>query len=143
MPPHEQIRAAVEAVLPRPARPWAIEVNRQPVTDSWRIELQHEASFGFVFETGDVDADAAIARVRQYLRGIEPELARVAAAPVLVHREDVMGVRSLAHVFNWSKMEVASVVRFVEPSMLTHDEAEWLIEWIGHDGPVPRPSRDF
>lgn len=57
--------------------------------------------------------------------------------PSLSHAEAVMEIRALASIFNWSKLEVAAVVRFVERWTLNPDEAEWLISAIGHDGPKP------
>jgi hypothetical protein len=138
-----RITAAVRDLLPPTLRPWSIEVDTEPVTGGWEVSLQHEASHGLVYKTGDEDATGAIARVRQLMASGRDEFARVAAAPPLVHREDVMEIRALAHIFNWSRSEVKSVVRFVEDLMLTRDEGEWLSEWVGHDGPVPRPSSDF
>jgi len=119
-----------------------IEVNTEPVMGGWEVSLQHEASHGLVYKTGETDATEAIAWVRQ-LMASNHEFARIAAAPVLEHPDDLMEIRALAHIFNWSRTEVKSVVRFLEDRMLTSDEANWLSEWVGHDGPVPRPSSDF
>jgi hypothetical protein len=138
-----RIASAVRDVLPPPLKPWAIEVQSDPVIEGWKVSLQHEASQGVVYETGEADATAAISRVRELMASGQDEFDRVAAAPALVHRDDVMTVRSLAHTFNWSRAEVRSVVRFVEDRMFTTDEAEWLFDWVGHDGPVPRPSHDL
>ena len=55
-----------------------------------------------------------------------------------------MEVRGLASSFNWSRLEVRSVVstmqRWVPWSV---DEVDWFQTWIGHDGDAPAPSSDF
>jgi hypothetical protein len=124
-------------------RPWSIEVNRNPNTQGWFVGLDHEASNGLGFDLGHLDATATIEAFDDALRHSAKELARVAAAPALVHPDEVLEIRTLAHIFNWSRQEVSAVVRFVERWMLTSDEADWLIKWVGHDGEMPSPSQDF
>lgn len=138
-----RIAAAVRDLLPPTVRPWSIEVNTEPVIGSWEVSLYHEASHGLVYKTGEDDASEAIARVRQLMASSHEEYSRIAAAPTLEHPDDMMEIRALAHIFNWSRSEVKSVVRFVEDRILTSEEAKWLSDWVGHDGPVPRPSSDF
>ena len=71
------------------------------------------------------------------------ELDRVAVAPALAHPDEVMEIRTLAHIFNWSRLEVKSVVRLIERWSLSPEEAKWLMEWVGHDEGPPAPSHDF
>lgn len=137
-----RIAAAVRDLLPPTVRPWSIEVDIEPVLGGWEVSLQHEASFGLVYMTGENDAMEAIAHVRQ-LMASNREFARIAAAPLLVNLDDVMEVRSLAHIFNWTQLEVRSVVALIRRWTLTEDEAEWLSSYIGRDGPTPTPSWDF
>ncbi len=134
---------AVAQMLPSSVRPWSIEVDRNPITRGWFVGLDHEASNGLGFDLGQVDATATIEAVRDSLQRSAKELDRVAAAPALTHPGEVLEIRTLAHIFNWSRHEVRSVVRFVERWTLASDEAEWLIHWIGHDEATTAPSRDF
>ena len=89
------------------------------------------------------DADAAIDWIRNCLGHSDHELRRIATAPALERSDEVLEIRGLAHIFNWSKLEVLSVVRMVERWALTAAEAEWLVASIGRDADPPRPSRDF
>ena len=132
-------------MLPRPKRDWIVAVSGNPHLGGWVVALDHEASRGLAFEMGGSDAgvDETIGRVSEWLSGRRPELDRIARAPLLSNVDSVMEIRALASIFNWSKMEVAAVVRFVERWTLTADEAEWLISAIGHDGPKPERSWDF
>ena len=122
-----------------------MSVDRNPHTRSWAVGLEHEASFGLGFDMGEqvADADATIDRIRIWLGYSDHELRRVATAPALEHPDEVLDIRGLAHIFNWSKLEVSSVVRMVERWTLTAAEAEWLIASIGRDADPPSPSRDF
>lgn len=43
-------------------------------------------------------------------------------------------IRVLSHIFNWSRLEVKSVLQMVRRWTLSDDEAEWLIASIGRDG---------
>jgi len=142
---NEQIRSAVLAVMPIAKRPWLVTVSRSPHTGGWVVELEHEASHGLGFDAGEPTAavDATVSRVVEWLGAHARELNRIAAAPVLVNAMDVMEIRALAHMFNWSRAEVKAVVRMIQRWTLTADEAEWLISFVGHDGPVPTVSWDF
>ncbi|MEY2582016.1 MAG: hypothetical protein QOE09_1865 [Ilumatobacteraceae bacterium] len=140
-----RIKASVTAMLPPAQRPWDVAVSRSPHNGGWVIQLEHEASHGLVFDMGvpGVDADATIKRVAEWLTSHEGELRRIATAPLLENADDVMEIRALSHIFNWTRLEVKSVVQVVSRWTLTVDEAEWLITSIGRDGPTPTPSRDF
>ena len=141
----DRITAAVSEMLPTSVRPWRVRVDRNPHTGSWAVGLEHEASFGLGFDMGEqvADGDATIDRIRIWLGYSDHELRRVATAPALEHPDEVLDIRGLAHIFNWSKLEVSSVVRMVERWTLTAAEAEWLITSIGRDADPPSPSRDF
>ena len=140
-----RIKASVIAMLPPSKRPWEVVVSHNPHSGGWVVELNHEASHGLALDMGQSGANAeeTIAGVAEWLSSRRAELDRVAAAPSLSHAEAVMEIRALASIFNWSKLEVAAVVRFVERWTLNPDEAEWLISAIGHDGPKPPNSWDF
>lgn len=57
--------------------------------------------------------------------------------------DHVMEIRTLAHVFNSTQLEVRSVVALIRRWTLTDEEAEWLSSYIGRDATSPTPSWDF
>ena len=132
-------------MLPEARHPWTVAVSRSSHTGGWVVQLDHEASHGLVFDMGEsgADADATIVSIRETLGSRAGELRRIAVAPVLVNADDVMEIRSLAHIFNWTQLEVRSVVALIRRWTLTEDEAEWLSSYIGRDAPTPTPSWDF
>ena len=67
----------------------------------------------FDMGTSGVDVDATIKRVAQWLASHEGELRRIATAPRLVNADDVMEIRALSHIFDWTRLEVKSVVQLV------------------------------
>ena len=138
-----RIREAVAAMLPTTVRPWTIDARRHSETGAWIVLVEHEASRGFGFEPGRADAATTIEEMRRMIPLRSKELDRVAAAPALAHPDEVMEIRTLAHIFNWSRLEVKSVVRLIERWSLSPEEGEWLMEWVGHDEGPPSPSRDF
>jgi hypothetical protein len=140
-----RIKASVTAMLPPAQRPWEVAISRSPHNGGWVIQLEHEASHGLVFDMGvpRMDADSTIRTVAEWLATHEGELRRIATAPLLENADDVMEIRALSHIFNWSRLEVKSVVQMVRRWTLSDDEAEWLIASIGRDGAIPTPSWDF
>ena len=132
-------------MLPEAKRPWTVAVSHSSNTGAWVVQLDHEASHGLVFDMGEsgADADATIVSIRETLGRQAGELRRISAAPLLVNPDDVMEIRSLAHIFNWTQLEVRSVVALIRRWTLTDDEAEWLSSHIGRDAPTPTPSWDF
>jgi hypothetical protein len=122
-----------------------LAADSSPHNGGWVIQLEHEASHGFVFEMGvpRMDADATIKRVAEWLATQQGELRRIATAPLLENADDVMEIRALSHIFNWTRLEVKSVVQLIRRWTLSDDEAEWLIASIGRDGPAPTPSWEF
>lgn len=132
-------------MLPEARRPWTVAVSHSSNTGAWVAQLDHEASHGLAFDMGEIgaDADATIAWVRETLGAHTGELRRIAAAPLMVNVDDVMEIRTLAHIFNWTHLEVRSVVALIRRWTLTEDEAEWLTSHIGRDAPSPTPSWDF
>jgi hypothetical protein len=142
-----RIKASVTAMLPPARRPWEVAISRSPHNGGWVIQLEHEASHGLVFDMGvpRLDTDVTMRRVAEWLatHEVEVELRRIATAPLLENAEDVMEIRALSHIFNWTRLEVKSVVQLVRRWTLSDDEAEWLIASIGRDGPAPTPSWEF
>ena len=45
----------------------------------------------------------------------------VASPPLLVNADDVMEIRALAHIFDWTRLEVKSVVRLIRRWTLAVD----------------------
>ena len=141
----DRIADAVSRLIPEPVRPWSITVHRHSHVGGWSVQLEHEASHGLGFDAGDqfADTDSAIEWFRNCLGHSDRELRRIASAPALEHPDQVLEIRALAHIFDWSKLEVQSVVRFVQRWTLSEAEAEWLVASIGRDPDPPRPSTDF
>ena len=140
----DRIADAVSMLLPTSVRPWSVSIDRNSI-GGWAVQLAHEASHGLGFDTGDhfADTDSAIDWFQNCLGHSDRELHRIATAPALEHPDEVLEIRALAHIFDWSKLEVQSVVRFVQRWTLSEAEAEWLVASIGRDADPPRPSTDF
>ncbi len=137
------IRDAIEAALPPTVRPWHIEVARKGPTQTWCVELQHEASNGLALHSSTDDVDTAIDQITKMLGHYAGEIRRIAAAPALTNPAAVLEVRTLASIFSWTKTEVRAVARMVQQWALSNEEAEWLIETIGRDAPPPGPTQEF
>jgi hypothetical protein len=65
------------------------------------------------------------------------EVAIADAAPALVHRDLVMGVRALATAYEWPAGEVRGVVFLLhEVGALTLEETSWLAGYVAEDAPM-------
>jgi threonine synthase len=135
----EVLERAVQAALVSSRTPWTTTARRVE-DDSWIVELTHDASNGFIIETGTADPAAAARRVVDSL-GRSREIERVAAAPPLRHVDAVRGLRAVVQTFGWSRAEVRAMARLLEElGALDADEAVWLASHVGADRPPPRAT---
>ena len=129
------IEARIADSLGQRLNGWNVAASIDP-DRAWVIALTHPASAGLVVETGTAVEDDAVEIAGRVLEhSTEIDIAR--AAPVLLHAELVMGLRTVAAMFEWPSHEVKAVVFLMfEHGHLTLDEATWLAGYEGVDAPM-------
>jgi hypothetical protein len=135
------IEARIVESLGRRLEGWNIAASMGS-DGGWVVAMSHPASAGLHVETGTADEDDAVEIAGRVLEhSAEIDIAR--AAPVLSHAELVMGLRTIAAMFEWESREVKAVVFLMfEHGHLTIDEATWLAGYEGIDAPMqPRSPR--
>jgi len=130
----ERVSARLSYALRKHSSGWHVTCER--TAHDILITATHAASRGLTFEyPADWDDDTVVEIARAHWQHHE-EIRITSAAPKIVNRRAVEGLRTVIAALGWTSVDVRAVSFLMwELGQLTRDESAWIAGYLGTDAP--------
>ena len=130
----ERVSARLSYALRKHSPGWHVTCERTP--HDILITATHAASPGLRFEyPAEWDDDTVVEIARAHWQHHE-EIRIASAAPKIVNRQAVEGLRTMIAALRWTSVDVRAVSFLMwELGQLTREEAAWIAGYLGADAP--------